>query len=331
MLKSRTLAFLCLFLTVLVQAGIYRSGPGQTKDTVHSISEYQHMDLLTEKQLISLIDSLSDEKTIPCDLIVLINGLIAERESVNPKNSFADFSVYPADQVYRLWDTKNLFPYSKELSRKDSTLIISLTGEHGGYVQPVKGVVTSGFGWRDSAQHQGIDLNLRRGDEVGCAFDGMVRIATRNYGGYGNVVIVRHYNGLETLYAHLYKIKVKPGEFVFAGQTIGLGGSTGHSTGAHLHFETRYKGVPINPKYLISFDDKCLISPTVELKKTRWGYTAYAADADTYTVQSGDNLYELSKQFTTSVSRLKELNGFTRYPRLKTGDKLLVRKREEKF
>jgi murein DD-endopeptidase MepM/ murein hydrolase activator NlpD len=332
MLKSLILAFSCFFFCAFLQAGNFGSGPGLSKDTVRQISGYAHMELLTEKQLINLIDSLSDEKSIPCDLIVMINGLIAQRESVNPKNDFGNFSVYPADRVYYgKWDTKNLFPYGRELSNNDTTIIITLAGDHGNYSHPVNGVVTSCFGWRDSAQHQGIDLNLKRGDAVGCAFDGMVRVATKNYGGYGNVVIVRHYNGLETLYAHLYKIKVKPGEFVFAGQTIGLGGSTGHSTGAHLHFETRYKGIPINPKYFISFDDQRLVSAHIELKKTRWGYTAYAADEDTYTIQKGDNLYELSRQFSTSVARLKELNGYRSYPRLKAGDKLLVRKRDEKF
>jgi LysM repeat protein len=300
------------------------------KDTVHQPIGYSFVERLTEKQLIGLIDSLADEPSIPCDLIAKINSLIAERENANPKNDFGNFSLYPADQVYGKWDTKILFPYSSELSKHDSTLFLTLTGDNvGTYVQPSLGVVTSAFGWRDSAQHQGIDIELRRGDAVSCAFDGMVRVAMKSYGGYGNVVIVRHNNGLETLYGHLYKIKVKSGDFVYAGQTIGMGGSTGRSTGAHLHFETRYKGVAINPKYFISFDDHKLISPNVELKKTRWGYAAYATDADIYTVQKGDNLYELSRQFATTVAHLKELNGFAHYPKLKAGDKLVVRKKQE--
>jgi murein DD-endopeptidase MepM/ murein hydrolase activator NlpD len=302
------------------------------KDTVNRPIDYTFVEKLSEKELIILIDSLSDAVAIPCDLIVRINNLIAERERTLPKNDFAAFSVYPADAVYGKWDTKNLFPYGAEMSRHDTTILLTLTGgQMGNYFHPVGGVVTSPFGWRDSTQHQGVDIELHRGDAVSCAFDGMVRIAMRSSSGYGNVVVVRHNNGLETLYAHLYKIKVKPGDFVYAGQTLGLGGSTGHSTGAHLHFETRYKGVPINPKYFISFDDHALVSADFELKKTRWGYTAAAADASVYTVQKGDNLYDLSRQFMTSVARLKELNGFTRYPRLKAGDKLIVRKQEGKF
>jgi murein DD-endopeptidase MepM/ murein hydrolase activator NlpD len=306
---------------------------GGSKDTVRILPSFDRIEALSEKELISLIDSLISEKSIPCDLIVKINNLISDRESHNPKNDFANFSVYPSESVYGNWDTKKLFPYSNELSKHDTTYDLLLVGGSSGkFVSPVDGHINSAFGWRDSSNHQGIDLELRRGDPVRCAFDGMVRVAMRSYGGYGNVVIVRHYNGLETLYAHLNKIKVKPGEFVFAGQELGLGGSTGRSTGAHLHFETRFKGVPINPKYFISFDSHDLVSSSIELKKTRWGYAAYPINTDVYTIQKGDNLYELSRQFATSVANLKELNGFTRYPRLKAGDKLVIRKqREGKF
>jgi murein DD-endopeptidase MepM/ murein hydrolase activator NlpD len=325
--------FGCFFVCGILPAaaGGYATD-SKAKDTVRFSADLANIEKFSERDLISLIDSLSDAKEISCDLIVKINGLIAERERSNPKNNFTSFSVYPADEVYGKWDTKNLFPYSSELSKHDSTLYLTLTGgQFGSFAPPVEGIVTSGFGWRDSAQHQGMDIELRKGDAVSCAFDGMVRVAERTSSGYGNVVIVRHFNGLETLYGHLYKIKVKPGDFVYAGQTLGLGGSTGRSTGAHLHFETRYKGVAINPRYFISFDSHTLLAEHVELKRFRWGYSAFAADSDVYTIQKGDNLYELSRQFATTVARLKELNGYTRYPRLKAGDKLLVRKPEGKL
>ncbi|MFI5148318.1 MAG: peptidoglycan DD-metalloendopeptidase family protein [Bacteroidia bacterium] len=325
--------FCFVFVFGISKAEIKGTGPDTPKDTVRPPGIYGHLELLDEKQLIELIDSLYDREQVSCDMIVKLNALLAEKENANPKNDFGSFSVYPADNIYSgKWDTRSLFPYKNELSKYDSTLLLELTGDKNGlYTPPVTGNVTSGFGWRDTAQHQGVDMELRRGDAVSCAFDGMVRVATRNYGGYGNVIIVRHFNGLETLYAHLYKMKVKPGDFVFSGQTIGLGGSTGRSTGAHLHFETRFKGVPINPRYFISFDEHCLISSKVELKKMRWGYAAYATDQDYYIIQKGDNLYELSRQFATTVAKLRELNGFTRYPRLKAGEKLIVRSQDGKF
>jgi murein DD-endopeptidase MepM/ murein hydrolase activator NlpD len=333
MKRKLPLSFCFFLFHSLIWGGNLKPNNGLTeKDTVRQPADYSFVEKLSEKELIGLIDSLSDAVAIPCDLIVKINNLIAERELASPKNDFASFSVYPADAIYGKWDTKTLFSYGPDLIPRDSTFILTLTGDHlGTYFHPVTGQMTSPFGWRDSAQHQGVDLELRRGDAVSCAFDGMVRIAMRSTSGYGNVVVVRHNNGLETLYGHLYKIKVKPGDFVYAGQTLGLGGSTGHSTGAHLHFETRYKGVAINPKYFISFDDHTLVSSRFEIRKTRWGYAATAADESVYTVQKGDNLYELSKQFTTSVAVLKELNGFTRYPRLKAGDKLIIRKQECKL
>jgi murein DD-endopeptidase MepM/ murein hydrolase activator NlpD len=91
------------------------------------------------------------------------------------------------------------------------------------------GTVTSPYGWRDDKPHQGVDLEVHLHDSILCSFDGKVRLA-RNYDGYGKVVIVRHYNGLETLYAHLNKIKVKDGDVVKVGHFIGTGGMTGNAS-----------------------------------------------------------------------------------------------------
>src|SRR5574343_1124269 len=101
-------------------------------------------------------------------------------------------------------------------------------------------MITSEFGWRKYRPHYGTDIDLEIGDTVVSAFDGMVRIARPKVGGYGNVVIIRHSNGLETVYAHLSKILVEPGQTIKAGELLGLGGNTGRSYGAHLHFDMRY-------------------------------------------------------------------------------------------
>lgn len=107
------------------------------------------------------------------------------------------------------------------------------------YHPPVPGHVSSGYKIRWGTWHKGNDYEAKKGDVVSCAFDGVVRYASYNSGGYGNLVIVRHYNGLETYYAHLSEINVKPNQKVNSGDRLGLIGSTGHSTGPHLHFETR--------------------------------------------------------------------------------------------
>lgn len=126
-----------------------------------------------------------------------------------------------------------------------------------GYVAPVRGVVTSGYGYRPrfGRMHKGVDLNLNVGDTVVAAFDGRVRITKFERRGYGYYVVVRHDNGLETVYGHLSRFLVKPNQFVKAGEPIALGGNTGRSTGPHLHFETRFMGLAINPATIIDFEN----------------------------------------------------------------------------
>jgi murein DD-endopeptidase MepM/ murein hydrolase activator NlpD len=206
---------------------------------------------MNKSQLTLLVDYLFEMDTIPYDLVNEINSAISNLTCVDNKKEEAiitDISSFPSADFYTGWEINNLFPEKDMLKLKgDTSVTLNLQAfGHNNYTNPFNGPITSGFGWRDSVQHKGIDIDLNKGDKVVSAFDGMVRIAKR-YGGFGNVVIIRHYNGLETVYAHLSKLKVKPGQVISAGELIGLGGSTGHSTGSHLHFEVRFKGVPINP------------------------------------------------------------------------------------
>lgn len=126
-----------------------------------------------------------------------------------------------------------------------------------GFVAPVRGKLTSPYGWRArfGRMHRGVDLNLRVGDSVVAAFDGKVRVVKYEAAGYGHYVVVRHDNGLETVYGHLSRTLVKPGQRVRAGQLIAKGGNTGRSTGPHLHFETRFMGLAVNPEAIIDFEN----------------------------------------------------------------------------
>ncbi len=126
-----------------------------------------------------------------------------------------------------------------------------------GYVAPVRGRLTSPYGWRPrfGRMHRGVDLNLHVGDSVVSAFDGKVRLVKYEAGGYGHYIVVRHDNGLETVYGHLSRTLVKPGQRVRAGQLIAKGGNTGRSTGPHLHFETRFMGLAVNPEAIIDFEN----------------------------------------------------------------------------
>ena len=130
-----------------------------------------------------------------------------------------------------------------------------------GFVMPVCGKLLSDFGVRNGRKHSGIDIKLEKEAPVYCAFDGMVRIA-KVYGNYGKVVVVRHDNGLETVYSHLNSISVKLNQRVKAGVRIGGGGKTGNATSEHLHFEMRFKGEPFNPRLVVDFE-KCRLKSDV--------------------------------------------------------------------
>ena len=122
---------------------------------------------------------------------------------------------------------------------------------------PIKqSFITSNFGPRWGRNHNGVDIKAYLSDTIYSAFKGVVRVVKNDPKGYGNVIVIRHYNGLETVYGHLSKQIVKVNEVVEAGQPIGIAGNTGRSTGTHLHFETRFCGIAINPQEIFSFKHK---------------------------------------------------------------------------
>lgn len=180
--------------------------------------------------------------------------------------------VSPLYDLYAYWDTLNLDPYHFDFSTINGTFNLQILPTDCGFALPVMGVVTSGFGYRWGHAHTGVDLDLKTGDTVNSAFDGVVRMSCWYYG-YGNCVVVRHHNGLETLYGHLSKRLVKPGDLVNAGQIIGLGGSTGYSTGPHLHFETRFMGKAINPESIIDFKADSLKKESLSFDCKSFGAT----------------------------------------------------------
>jgi murein DD-endopeptidase MepM/ murein hydrolase activator NlpD len=189
--------------------------------------------------------------------------------------------------------------------------------------------------------HYGIDLKVQTGDTIYAAFDGKVRLCQYERRGYGYYVVLRHSNGLETVYGHLSRFLVSEDDVVKSGDPVALGGSTGRSTGSHLHFEFRFLGKPINPNYIVDFDNKVchrdeyMVSPssfenvytnTSSGSYTRSGKTnKYVSGSVAYhRVQQGDSLFKIARVYGTTVSKICRLNNLTEKSKLQKGQVLRV-------
>lgn len=262
---------------------------------------------------------------------------------VRNKEQVKDSEIYT-----RYWDTTAVLPYREiALSSFPSSIVIDLVDSLQAYHYPYKGAIhpRGTFGPRRRRPHRGVDLPLKTGDPIYATFNGRVRISQYNNGGYGNLVVIRHDNGLETYYGHLSERLVTPGQWVEAGQIIGKGGSTGRSTGPHLHFETRYYGQTFDPQRLIDFQTGDLRRETIVLKRSYFDIHSNAAQdfddeaaaeedakkeaakpAATYhRIKSGDTLGGIARRYGTTVNRLCQLNGIKSTTTLRIGRSLRVR------
>ncbi|MBE6241992.1 MAG: LysM peptidoglycan-binding domain-containing protein [Bacteroidales bacterium] len=245
------------------------------------------------------------------------------------------------------WEDNSTNPYRIEQKDLPDEWAIWLVDSLDQYHCPFQGSVyhRGKFGVRRGRRHQGVDLPLKTGDPIYAAFTGKVRVS-KYWGAFGNLVIIRHDNGIETFYAHLSKRYVEVGDWVNAGDVIGLGGSTGRSTGPHLHFETRYNGFAFDPQWLIDFENGLLRHRLFVLKKKYFNiYSNYEQDFDDeikneeddkkedaereamrwYTIKSGDTLGRIAINNGTTVNALCRLNGIKPTTTLKIGRKIRVR------
>ena len=255
------------------------------------------------------------------------------------------------------WEHEYPDPYRVSLENLPDEIALWIVDSLSGYRCPNLTDVYSKFGYRHRRRHQGVDLPLQTGTPVYAAFSGKVRLA-KYYKAYGNLVIVRHENGLETFYAHLSKIIVSEDQWVDAGSILGLGGSTGRSTGPHLHFETRYKGYAFDPEWLIDFHTGVLRHRLFVLKKKYLSASSNyvpedeqeeidiiegdtkekeeaakkaeaerkaAASVQYHTIRQGDTLGALARKYHTTVRKLCQLNGISERTTLRLGKKLRVR------
>ncbi|MFH1004000.1 MAG: M23 family metallopeptidase [Bacteroidota bacterium] len=332
---------------------------GTDKNNTRNNPRHKHEDAFSiiqkmdNEQLLRLIDYMFEAKYIPDDLWKEVTTEITKRnivkEEIEKKSSdifcevphsrlivekmipdsisHVSLECFPVSDFYDNWDEDYSKFFKDEISKDSSYIVEMENNKFGCFTTPTFGPISSPFGWRYRYKkfHKGIDIQQRKGDTIVVAFNGVVRLALKK-GGYGNVVVIRHYNGLETVYAHLSKIRVKEGDVLSAGDLVGLAGNTGKSTGPHLHFEVRFKGVAINPMYIISFEYGSLLFNIVEFKKNKYGVlSAFHPDTEFHIVEKGETLAEIANHYGTTVVKLRKLNDMKGYVKLKQGQELRVK------
>ena len=257
----------------------------------------------------------------------------------------------PAADIYADWDNGGVWNVS---GYAPANMRIDLRG----FAMPTTSrKITSNYGPRWGRQHAGIDIKVYIGDTIYAAFDGKVRVVKYDGRGYGNYVVIRHPNGLETLYGHMSKQLVREDQIVKAGEPIGLGGNTGRSTGSHLHFETRLAGKAINPAFMFDFEHQDIVtdfyttrqsygdnpravsSTTQRMEAEQRRATATIAQANataapaksaapakptTYTVKKGDTLYSIAESNGMTVDELRKKNGLSRRSSIRKGQQLVI-------
>ena len=241
------------------------------------------------------------------------------------------------------WDNEVYNPYKNEIVK----FPIQIKFSDSTFYSPIlkDKVVTSRYGWRWRRAHQGIDIDLIKGDDVVSMLDGVVRFAKYN-SGHGKLVIVRHYNGLETAYAHLSSIAVKVNDTVLGGQVIGKGGATGNARGSHLHLITSYQGVVINPEYLFDFSGSDTIRSNEIWVTRRWttpylhsskkrtklellqteeeAIASLEREKKIYVVKKGDTLSRISSRNGVSIRSICINNNIKSTSLLRIGQKLYI-------
>lgn len=238
---------------------------------------------------------------------------------------FFSMDDIPADELYGgLWDTRYAHVY-KNVNYPD-TFIVNL--EH--FTMPIKeGHVTSKYGIRRRRMHNGTDLKVQVGDTIYATFDGKVRVQRFEKKGYGNYLVLRHPNGLETIYGHLSKFLVDVDDTVKSGDPIALGGNTGRSTGSHLHLEFRFLGQAIDPAKIVDFDnyvchtDEYVITKD-SLKPAKAANQYTKGGVQYHRIAKGDTLYGIARKYGTTIAALRKKNNLGTQAVFRVGSSLRI-------
>lgn len=305
--------------------------------------------LVVPRPALEPVKSLTKSPSDPIDTLDTANEHI--KVVLHADNTWRYYKTPGFQQVTGVfdeyWNETQSNPYGIEQKDLPEQWSIWLVDSLDQYHCPFQGTIhpRGKFGVRRGRRHQGVDIPLKTGDPIYATFTGKVRMS-KYFGAFGNLIVIRHDNGIETFYAHLSKRNVEVGDWVNAGDVIGLGGSTGRSTGPHLHFETRYNGFAFDPQWLIDFENGLLRHRLFVLKKKYFNiYSNYEQDFEDemkneeddkkedaereamrwYTIKSGDTLGRIAINNGTTVSELCRLNGISRTTTLKIGRKIRVR------
>ena len=274
-----------------------------------------------------------DTLILGCELDLLPQKIVVRTKEgdvvykIAPQFMFGDSTLlthHPADSLYHfIWTDERVNPYGTMFDSLKEDVHIPMAG----FVLPAPGYVTSPYGWRRYRMHKGTDIKVQIGDSIRAAWSGQVRIVGWDPRGYGYYVVIRHDNGLETIYGHLSRPLVDEYEKVPAGFVIGLGGNTGRSTGSHLHWEIRYLGEAMNPASFVDFSTGQLKNAdeyVIGIKAMKQARAEQAA-MKYHKVRSGDTLSGIAKKYGTTVKRLCQLNNIKETKILQIGMKIRVR------
>ena len=289
-MKIRALLFICC-TTILVSAveAKIKEDEGAPKQIVH-----------IEKMDKRVSELMADRVNIRKNMELKELATLSEIEMEEKENL-----MFPADELYGSnWENRWVDPFrgAAKVNFPDSFAI-----DCSSFVYPIAidsmARITSKYGPRRRRMHNGLDIKVYIGDTIRAAFSGKVRMVKYERRGYGKYVVIRHENGLETVYGHLSKQIVDENQYVEAGEPIGLGGNTGRSTGSHLHFETRFLGQAINPALLFDFEKQDIV-------------------ADSYLFRKGNNRYQRNRTNSKNVNLLASSDGTIRYHKVRSGDTL---------
>ncbi|MDR0681283.1 MAG: peptidoglycan DD-metalloendopeptidase family protein [Dysgonamonadaceae bacterium] len=285
-----------------------------------SLVEMQAQSSPSKEEVKKAIAILSSEPVLVADRVKPGLHVVAVDSILMQMAWEKENEIFPANELYDSWNTEYVKAY------KDIVLPDSYQIDLSGFVMPVEGKITSHFGPRRRRFHYGTDIKLQTGDTVRAAFDGKVRIKQYERRGYGYYLVLRHPNGLETVYGHLSKFLVEQDETVKAGQPIALGGNTGRSTGSHLHFEFRLLGTAINPIEIIDFDEFCTKDDIYVFKKLENKYSSYnkKGKIQYHRIKQGDTLAYIAKKHGITVDRLCKLNNIKPNHTLRSGKSLRI-------